>query len=388
MQILLLPASHFLAFECIAVNCALRVASLWPELVASLTLCNVPPPTELKWVFNAYDELLQMWCYAADLDSFEHAGNEVVTFMTGETDNIDLQDDLIAYWEVATPPGKRLRIVELVNIMMNRTPLNTRELAKITCPVLIIQNEHSPIAPLIHAETLRDHLREATGGEPRLYVMKGAKACPSIIPGSASLVNRVFTGFLSQLPRSRSDLVPPSIPTLERTRIALQTLSDLVGDPSIARRNPRSLLSFSCVGPEVAKSQLESLKFYARDIDKTYCPLGRDGRPIRRYSERLQSHWFHGDIRGISHVDVDELLAAQQKFRSKSPERPVAGSLTANGTDLVTEAVAQDGRMRRTTLNTSSVEKQVMKGSMSKVVTQSAALKVNAQGITLPKLTL
>ena len=38
----------------------------------------------LKWVFNAYDELLQLWCYAPDLDSFEHAGNEVVTFMTGE----------------------------------------------------------------------------------------------------------------------------------------------------------------------------------------------------------------------------------------------------------------------------------------------------------------
>ncbi|KIJ19849.1 hypothetical protein PAXINDRAFT_68177 [Paxillus involutus ATCC 200175] len=119
MQTLLLPASHLLAFECIAVNCVLRLAAVWPELVLSLTLCNVPPPTELKWVFNAYDELLQMWCYAADLDSFEYAGNEVVTFMTGETNNTDLQDDLIAYWEVATPPGKRLRIVELVNIMMN-----------------------------------------------------------------------------------------------------------------------------------------------------------------------------------------------------------------------------------------------------------------------------
>lgn len=65
--------------------------------------------------------------------------------------------------------------------------------------------------------------------------------------------------------------------------MALQTLSELVGDPSIAHRNPRSLLSFSCVTPEVAKSQLESFKFYAKDIDKTYCPLGRDGRPIRKY---------------------------------------------------------------------------------------------------------
>ncbi|KIL00458.1 hypothetical protein PAXRUDRAFT_129813 [Paxillus rubicundulus Ve08.2h10] len=398
MQTLLLPASHFLAFECMAVNCVLRLAAVWPEFVLSLTLCNVPPPTELKWVFNAYDELLQLWCYAADLDSFEYAGNEVVTFMTGETDNTDLQDDLIAYWEVATPPGKRLRIVELVNIMMNfdggylmswnvyqRTPLTAKELAQIRCPVLIIQNEHSPVAPLVHAEALRDSLRDATGQEPRLYVIKGAKACMSIIPESASLVNRVLTKFLHQLPRARSDLVFPSISLFERTKKALQTLSELVGDPSIARRDPRSLLSFSCVTPEVAKSQLESLKFYANDIEKTYCPLGRDGRPIRKYSERKQSHWFHGDIRGISHVDTDELLAAQRKFRSGSPERPVAGALTANGTDLVTEAVAQDGRMRRTTYNISSVEKQVIKGSMSKVVTQSAALKVGGQGFPLPK---
>ncbi|KAF8450896.1 hypothetical protein L210DRAFT_3308648, partial [Boletus edulis BED1] len=86
-------------------------------------------------------------------------------------------------------------------------------------------------------------------------------------------------------------------------RMALQKLAELVGDPSIAHRNPRSLLSFSCVTPEVAKSQLESLRFYSKDIDKTYCPLGRDGRPIRKYSERKQSyHWFHGDSRGISHV--------------------------------------------------------------------------------------
>ncbi|KAH0839594.1 alpha/beta-hydrolase [Lanmaoa asiatica] len=386
IQALFLPPAHFLAFECLSVNSALRLTALWPELVLSLSLCNVPPPTELKWVFNTYDELLQLWCHAPDLDSFEHAGSEVVTFMTGETDNIDLQDDLIAFWERMTPPAKRLRIVELINIMMNRTMLGKKELRRITCPVLIIQNEQSPVAPLMYAESLRDDIRDATGKDPRFYVIRGARACVSIIPGSASLVNRVFTGFLSQLPRSRSDLRPPAIPILERTRMALQTLSDLVGDPSIAHRNPKSLLSFSCVTPEVAKSQLENLRFYAKDIDKAYCPLGRDGRPIRKYSERKQSHhWFHGDSRGISHVDTEMLIAAQRNVRPPSPERPLDGSLTANGLDLVTEAVMQDGRMRRTTVNTNSVEKQVIKGSMSKVVTQSASLKGNAQGIPLPK---
>lgn len=116
----------------------------------------------------------------------------------------------------------------------------------------------------------------------RLFVL-GGKACISVIPGSASLVNRVFAGFLSQLPRARSDLRTPVVPTLDRTRKALHTLSELVGDPTIAHRNPRSMLSFSCVTPEIAKSQLESLRSYSKDIDNVYCPLGMDGRPIRKY---------------------------------------------------------------------------------------------------------
>ena len=117
--------------------------------------------------------------------------------------------------------------------------------------------------------------------------MLGATTCIPIIPGNASIVNRVFSAFLSQLPGSRSDPRPPDIPAWERAREALQTLSELVGDPSIAHRNPRSLLSFSCVTPEVAKSQLESLKFYSKDLEKTYCPLGRDGRPIRKSVPRF-----------------------------------------------------------------------------------------------------
>ncbi|KIO03144.1 hypothetical protein M404DRAFT_27427 [Pisolithus tinctorius Marx 270] len=385
MQALFLPACHFLAFECIAVNAVLRLTALWPELVLSLTLCNVPPPTELKWVFNAYDELLQLWCYAADLDAFEHAASEVVTFMTGETSNTDLQDALIAYWEAWTPPTKRLRIVELVNIMMNRTPLTQKELACIRCPVLIIQNEQSDVAPLKHAENLKKQLINAKGDIP-LFTIKGAKACMSIMPGSASLVNQAFSKFLATLPKARTDLIPPKIPVSERTKMALRTLGDLIGDPSYAQRDPRSILSFSCVSSEVARSQLENLRFYARDIESAYCPLGRDGRPLRKYSERQKSHWFHGDHRGMSQIDSAALLVAQKNYKSQSPERPIAGQLTANGNDLVTEDIAQDGRMRRTTFNTNSVEKQVVKGSMTKVVTQSAGVKTNNQGNPLPRV--
>lgn len=64
---------------------------------------------------------------------------------------------------------------------------------------------------------------------------------------------------------------------------ALQKLAEIMGDPKIAERNPLSSLSFSCLAPEVVKSQSDSLAFYRKGLDRAYLPLGPDGRPIRRY---------------------------------------------------------------------------------------------------------
>lgn len=336
-----------------------------------------------------------------------------------------------------------------------RTLLRPEELASIVCPVLIIQvlilyfcleeqeliqypqGEASPIAPLKYAEKLKQHLINVEN-EPRLYVVKGkrvlcsritfhftaffagAKACLNILPGSASIVNQVFSKFLAQQPRTRSDLVCPKTSIQERSKLALSKLAEFVGIPSIAQRDPRSPLSFSCVKADVAKSQLENLMFYAKDLDKAYCPLGRDGRPLRKsvpafvlHSTILTFFWLQGTLNGrrrligskgtntaiatsvraralfspiVLHAptDTSELKAARnyknyKQSRSKtpsSPERPVAGSLTANKESLVTDEVAQDGRMRRTTYNAnaSSVDKHVIRGTMQKVVTQSAQL--------------
>lgn len=34
-------------------------------------------------MFSAYDEVLQAWCFAEDLDSFEHAGKEAAQWLAG-----------------------------------------------------------------------------------------------------------------------------------------------------------------------------------------------------------------------------------------------------------------------------------------------------------------
>jgi hypothetical protein len=37
----------------------------------------------------------------------------------------------------------------------------------------LAKNEHSPVAPLMYAESLREDIKDTTGVEPRFYVIKG-----------------------------------------------------------------------------------------------------------------------------------------------------------------------------------------------------------------------
>ncbi|KAK7035034.1 hypothetical protein R3P38DRAFT_2518471 [Favolaschia claudopus] len=82
-QNLRLSSFHILAMESNAINCALRFTALFPEMCLSLALCNVRAPTEDIWIYTAYDELIQTWCFAEDLESYEHVAMESVKLTFG-----------------------------------------------------------------------------------------------------------------------------------------------------------------------------------------------------------------------------------------------------------------------------------------------------------------
>lgn len=143
----------------------------------------------------------------------------------------------------------------------------------------------------------------------------------SIIPGSASIANQVFAKFVSRLPHVRSDLHPPKTPISERMKVALHKLADIMEDPGFSSRDPMSPLSFSCLPPDIAKSQEDALIMYRKGQCRAFSPIGIDGRPPRkwvvffyglvgllnprhqRYSERWQErHWFHGERDGLSYA--------------------------------------------------------------------------------------
>ncbi|KAK0467900.1 Alpha/Beta hydrolase protein [Desarmillaria tabescens] len=366
-QILHLPLCHVLAHDNISVNCALRFAFLFPDMCASLTLCNVPAPTELKWVLTAFHELLQSWCFATDLESFEHAGKEGARIIIGPDIDSDLLDEVMAYWQMHLPPNKRVRVLEQANVALNRIPMKPEMLSAITQPVLIIHGDRCDVSPVKYAERLHSELSNSLGGA-RLYPLKGASGSLCTVPGNASIANQVFAKFMTQQPRLRSDIIPPATSVAERMAMALDKLAEFTNDSSFRARNPTSSLSFSCLTPDVVRSQTESLALYSENLHNAYSPVGPNGRPYRRYSERKeQEHWFSGGKDGNSYAGRQTpntpgsfMLQKHGKSDSESllpSSEPTSGDQT------------QHGRLRRATITpAASVEKHVIKGSMVKVV--------------------
>ncbi|KAG6889038.1 hypothetical protein C0995_004321 [Termitomyces sp. Mi166 len=338
----------------------------FPELCLSLTLCNVPAPKELDWMHTAYDELLYSWRHAEDLESFEHVAKEAVGFIVGKNCDPDLRDDLIAFWETSIPPTQVLRVAETQAVLINRIPLRDDILSAIKQPVLLVHvgGEFSETCPRKHAEKLASQLVNAEGGA-FTYTIKGGMNSLSIIPQNASLLHKVFVNFLGRLPRVGTRLAPSISDRKERMKIALGTLAELMREPSIASRDPSSSLSFCCLPQPIIHKQTEDLKRYRKGIFTAFSPLGPDGRPTRKYSDRRAEHWFTSEENGLSIAGNSFLLVerpkeSEKKLLSPSQDRPA------------------DSKLRRANYNQNVVEKQVIKGSMARVVqtaTPSAQLQ-------------
>jgi hypothetical protein len=62
----------------------------------------------------------------------------------------------------------------------------------------------------------------------------------------------------------------------------LEILADLTDDPSIAELDPLSPMSFSRISVVVQRLQAENYMAAAKEVRKSFSPLGSDGRPMRK----------------------------------------------------------------------------------------------------------
>ncbi|KAF8631234.1 hypothetical protein AX15_002563 [Amanita polypyramis BW_CC] len=294
-----LSSCHILALESVAVNCALRFALLFPEKCQSLTLCNIPSPTDAKWVDAAYHEIRRNWCFAEDLETLEQAQVEAIKLIIGNECNADLQDELIAYWQTEMPPKQRHQVLETFNVLIDRDTLDDDALGRITQPVLIVHGEKNETYSIKHAQHLSSQLSNAQGGAV-LYPVKGGRGALSLVQGSVSIVNQVFSKFLGRQVRVRSDLGVPEIAREERMKMALLKLAEIAKDTSIAKRNPSCPISFSCLSQRAVQTQIDLLAQYREGRQDAFSPVGPDGKPLRMYSSKQRNHWFYAGKDGLS----------------------------------------------------------------------------------------
>ncbi|KAH8107665.1 alpha/beta-hydrolase [Cristinia sonorae] len=376
-----LPPAHIFASEILSYT-ACRFASLFPDLCLSLTLCNIPAQSEMKAVFDAYDELCQLWGYAEDLETFEHANKLLLSYCASPTSHVDIQDEIVGYWQMEYPPWRRSHIISFAQVCLNRTEMTAAELAGITAPTLIIQADKNPLYPPQNAENLQNALVNVPGGA-MIYMVKAEIGFITLF--SASIVNQTFAKFLARQPRARSD-IPLRVHSCEQImKPALEKLASYKMDSSILSRDPTCALSFSCLPADVCQAQSDAVAVFAKNQRKAWSPLGLDGRPLRKFSER-QSHWLADD--GYTYTQAEQVKQKkEEKKRSKSsktskqeppppmpsPPRPAPPPLPTVElleTEPVSQQEQQVARARRLLIETTlgASEQQVVKGTMAKVV--------------------
>lgn len=356
-QMLQLPPCHVLALEGLSVNCALRFAWLFPEMCLSLALCNPLAPQSQRWTQHAIQEIVHGWCFAEDLEQLEHSATELLNFFLGPNREVDLQDEVVAHWEKRGPPNKRPWIMETLSVLNNRTPMPAVAMSEIKQPVLLIHGERAEFSSRKHSEAIAAQL-SSPDNEPIIYTVKGAATFLSVIPTSASIVNRAVKEFTSRLPLTRSELNPPAMPISERMELALKQLADLVGNKDVAQLDPMSSMSFSCLPTSVVKAQETLLKTYAKDRLYAFNPLGPDGKPKRKLSEGKDESWFEVGKDGLAvSVAATKFLPPEAAKKESAEKEKLRGLTEMVETKVVKTSIA----------SANMVDKYLIKGPMAKV---------------------
>lgn len=125
----------------------------------------------------------------------------------------------------------------------------------------------------------------------RTTIILGGSSNLSLNPGSASILNRVYSRFLlERVARTRPEVQSLKISTEQRMQDALANLADIVGRPGMVDNDPLSSMSFSCLSEEEIQRQTNILRKYVLEKEPVFSPLGPDGRPLRKYDCPARMH--------------------------------------------------------------------------------------------------
>ncbi|KAG8955931.1 hypothetical protein FRC04_006379 [Tulasnella sp. 424] len=305
-----LPPFHLMANGMNPVAAALRFNILFPGRCLSMSLNSIPGPLDIDWCAKAYTDLLQLWSFAPNLEQIEEACMEVAFFLFGENVLTKEQtDEVIGMWMQAWPPGRRSHLLDIAALISGRVPLTQAEYDRITVPTFLVTGDSSVVHTVQMAEELQESLRNARGG-CKLQVIRGGQECLHLPQSSAGFVNRFLCQFVTTIEREMQENPNNNVPSPLPKKLSdymkggLDILAELMDDQKVKKREAKSIFSFSRTPPEGAKGMEAFIGQFKNGEKQAYSPLGKDGQPLRKFSERHDNQLFlspqHGNLRDHS----------------------------------------------------------------------------------------
>ncbi|KZO90304.1 alpha/beta-hydrolase [Calocera viscosa TUFC12733] len=293
---------HVLAVGGPSVTAVKRMAILWPERVKSLVLVAISNPDPPDWIRDSWNELVDRYLHAKDVETMEDCVNELYPLSYGEYLGEAKIDEVVSYWESQYYPANGSRFYDWAIPFLLRQRLPIEYTSLIHQPTLILNGASTLVTSPEEAEILQGSLPNSAGGA-KLVIIPDAPDQFHYIPQFAGILVDEMINFYRQLPETKARKFLNN--EKDSWKRALLELAELRKDESMKDGDPTVAASFSCVAPDIIAVRKSAYERISQEEKGAFSPFGPDGKPLRKLSERRLAEISQGAQHSRSRSDSD-----------------------------------------------------------------------------------
>ncbi|KAH9824391.1 Alpha/Beta hydrolase protein [Melampsora americana] len=261
---LMIGPVHVLAGDSLGTEVSMRLAGLFPESVTSICMCAMPPETEQGFIQTAFYTMLSAWVNPEFPEDWESSVLATQWWLYGPRadHNLNVLDSWAGTLIRRYPPCKAVKSLGSCIAYTEREPPPQSLYSLVRVPVLALHGDFENIYDVSKARARFNKLVNAGPGS-EFIVLTGAPL--SAYDANPKIVKANYYPWIDAQLASSPQLPPRVRPNFVA---ALQLLSELYNDPSIAKRDPYTPESFYGLTEEKVKSNTERLE-YLSEVEKS-----------------------------------------------------------------------------------------------------------------------
>ncbi|KAI8461551.1 hypothetical protein BY996DRAFT_6429341 [Phakopsora pachyrhizi] len=345
LKLLSIDTVHLLCLDVLSTEISIRIAGLFPDLVLSSCMCNLPPATEQGFVQSAFSTVMDEWINPELPEDWEASVSATQWWLYGpeKSNHTNVRDDWAGALIRRYPPCKALDALGSCVAYTERDAPPAGLASCVTAPLLVLHGDYENIYDVSSAhsrflefknvpsiskfQVLKDVPLQVFDTHPEMIkehyypwidsILKSApsrRSTPHAVPSDQDQLLEAMNPL--ELVDDRGDILPRQSRIREFLRSGLIRLSSLTDRPEIQDRDPSSSSSFSALSQDKIESNLERIKFLEANQGLKFSLIG-GGAPEKwtgasfdemnqwRFSSRCKVH-----SKGQSRNAIEEMISA------------------------------------------------------------------------------